>query len=43
MQFSKNFGKVIYLKAEDGFAPNFQQKIKSLGADIRTGKKWIRI
>jgi hypothetical protein len=49
MQFAKylaeNFGNVLYISGEEGFAPTFQQKIKSLGAvvprlyaaDLRTG------
>lgn len=38
IQFAKylaeNFGNVLYISGEEGFAPTFQQKIKALGADI---------
>lgn len=52
IQFAKylaeNFGNVLYVSGEEGFAPTFQQKIKALGADtvsrlyaadIRTGQE----
>ena len=52
IQFAKylaeNFGNVLYVSGEEGFAPTFQQKIKALGAntvarlyaaDIRTGEE----
>jgi hypothetical protein len=52
IQFAKylaeNFGNVLYISGEEGFAPTFQQKIKALGAntvarlyaaDIRTGEE----
>lgn len=54
MQFAKylaeNFGKVLFVSGEEGFAPTFQQKIKLLGADIpnlyagdiRTGNELLK-
>ena len=55
IQFAKylaeNFGNVLYVSGEEGFAPTFQQKIKTLGADrvprlyaadIRTGDELLR-
>jgi hypothetical protein len=55
IQFAKylaeNFGNVLYVSGEEGFAPTFQQKIVSLGADavprlyaadIRTGEEILR-
>jgi hypothetical protein len=52
IQFAKylaeNFGNVLYVSGEEGFAPTFQQKIKALGADdvsrlyaadVRTGQE----
>lgn len=37
IQFAKylaeNFGNVLYISGEEGFAPTFQQKVKDLGAD----------
>lgn len=54
IQFAKylaeNFGNVLYVSGEEGFAPTFQQKIKALGADriprlyaadIRTGEELL--
>jgi hypothetical protein len=53
IQFAKylaeNFGNVLYISGEEGFAPTFQKKIKTLGAniphlyaaDIRTGKELL--
>lgn len=54
VQFAKylaeNFGRVLFVSGEEGFAPTFQQKIKSLGADsvanlyagdIRTGNELL--
>lgn len=53
MQFAKylaqRFGNVLFVSGEEGFAPTFQQKVKSLGADIknlyagniRTGKELL--
>ena len=47
---AENFGDVLYVSGEEGFAPTFQQKIKDLGADsiprlyaadIRTGQEII--
>jgi hypothetical protein len=54
IQFAKylaeNFGNVLYISGEEGFAPTFQQKIKTLGAaipnlyaaDIRTGQDILK-
>jgi DNA replication protein DnaC len=53
MQFAKylaeRFGNVLYVSGEEGFAPTFQKKVQSLGAniknlyagDIRTGKELL--
>lgn len=53
IQFAKylaeNFGNVLYISGEEGFAPTFQKKIKTLGAniphlyaaDIRTGQELL--
>lgn len=53
IQFAKylaeNFGNVLYVSGEEGFAPTFQNKIKSLGAevpklfigDFRTGEELL--
>ncbi len=54
IQFAKylaeNFGNVLYVSGEEGFAPTFQNKIKSLGAevpklfigDFRTGEELLK-